>query len=117
VRHADLLDAPVAVWVRERDFEEVMEKFQAAGAAMAPIYDIGQLMHDPHIVERQTVISIEDEDLGALKMQNVFARLSGTPGSIRYAGRRKGRDTDEVFRELLGLDGGQVAALREQGII
>jgi crotonobetainyl-CoA:carnitine CoA-transferase CaiB-like acyl-CoA transferase len=117
VKHADLLDAPVAVWVREREFDEVMTAFQEAGAAMAPIYDIGQLMHDPHIIKRETVTTVQDEDLGALKMQNLFARLSGTPGSIRFPGRRKGRDSEDVFRELLGLDAEAVAELRDKGVI
>ena len=39
-----------------------------------------------------------------------------TPGSIRWAGRPHGADTDEVLAEL-GVTPDELAALREQGIV
>ncbi len=35
-------------------------------------------------------------------MQGLIARLSETPGHIRWAGRPMGADTDEVLAELDG---------------
>ena len=49
VRHGDQLDDIVAGWIRARDFDEVMRAFEEAGAAIAPIYDIEQLMNDPQV--------------------------------------------------------------------
>ena len=50
-------------------------------------------------------------------MQNLFFRLSGTPGAIRHGGRRLGQDTEQVLADLLDLKGEQVAALRERGVL
>jgi crotonobetainyl-CoA:carnitine CoA-transferase CaiB-like acyl-CoA transferase len=61
--------------------------------------------------------TVEDEDLGPLLMQNLAFRLLGTPGRIRFPGRRVGQDTEAVYAERLGLDAGQVAQLREQGVL
>jgi crotonobetainyl-CoA:carnitine CoA-transferase CaiB-like acyl-CoA transferase len=94
----------------------VVEAFQEAGAALAPIYDIEQLLEDPQIQARESVTTIQDEDLGPLKMQNLFFRMERTPGRIRFGGRRLGQDNDEVYTEL-GLDPGQLAQLREQGVV
>ena len=76
VKHGDRLDGIVAGWIRARDFEEVMTAFQEAGAAIAPILDIEQLMNDPQVEALEAITTIEDEDLGPLRMQNVMFRLS-----------------------------------------
>jgi crotonobetainyl-CoA:carnitine CoA-transferase CaiB-like acyl-CoA transferase len=116
VIRGELIDRAVAKWIHQRKFDEVVEAFQEAGAALAPIYDIEQLMEDPQIHARETVTTIQDEDLGPLKMQNLFFRMQRTPGAIRFGGRRLGQDNDEVYTEL-GLDTGKLARLREQGLV
>ncbi|GAA3306446.1 hypothetical protein GCM10020295_62700 [Streptomyces cinereospinus] len=49
-------------------------------------------------------------------MQNVLFRLSATPGTIRWAGRPHGADTDEVLTEL-GLTPAELTALRAEGAL
>jgi crotonobetainyl-CoA:carnitine CoA-transferase CaiB-like acyl-CoA transferase len=117
VKHADMIDAPVAEWIAARPMEEVSAAFQAAGAALAPVYDIEQLMNDPHVQDRDMITTIDDDDLGALKMQNLMFRMGSTPGSIRYSGRRLGQDTGNVLDELLGISGDKLDELRENGVI
>jgi crotonobetainyl-CoA:carnitine CoA-transferase CaiB-like acyl-CoA transferase len=114
---ADLLDAAVAGWIGERDLDEVLAAFDDAGAALAPIYDVTQLMRDPHVVARETITTVPDEDLGAVKMQNLMVRLLDTPGRIRFPGRRLGQDNEQIYGELLGLDRDDLARLREEGVI
>jgi len=116
-RRAELLDGAVQQWIAARDFDEVTRAFEAAGAALAPIYDVEQLVKDPHVQARETITTVQDEDLGPLKMQNLMFRLGGTPGRIRYPGRRLGQDTAQVYAELLGLDADDVAKLREAGVL
>jgi crotonobetainyl-CoA:carnitine CoA-transferase CaiB-like acyl-CoA transferase len=117
VQRAEMIDRAVAQWIRARPFTEVEAAFQAAGAALAPVYDMEQLLEDPHVITRQTVVTIPDEDLGPLKMQNLFFRMSGTPGAIRHGGRRLGQDTEEVMAELLDVKGDELTALRERGVL
>ena len=50
-------------------------------------------------------------------MQNIMFRLAETPGGIRFSGRRLGQDNDEVYAQLLGIDGDKLARLREEGVI
>ena len=99
------------------DFDEVVAAFQEAGAALAPIYDVEQLVNDPQIKALETIKVVEDDDLGPLRMQNVMFRMQETPGSIRWTGRGHGQDSEEVYRERLGLDEQRLAELREQGVI
>jgi crotonobetainyl-CoA:carnitine CoA-transferase CaiB-like acyl-CoA transferase len=117
VKHADLLDGYVACWIGARDFDEVMRTFDEAGAALAPIYDISQVMSDPQFRARESITTVEDEDLGPLAMQNLIFRLSASPGSIRFAGRKLGQDNEPIFLDRLGLSREEYEAMREDGVI
>jgi crotonobetainyl-CoA:carnitine CoA-transferase CaiB-like acyl-CoA transferase len=117
VRHADQLDGIVAEWIGAREFDEVIAAFEQAGAAIAPIYDMEQVVNDPHVRATEMIATVQDEDLGPLKMQNLPFRLLGSPGRIRFAGRGLGQDNEQVYGERLGLDREHLAQLREEGVI
>jgi crotonobetainyl-CoA:carnitine CoA-transferase CaiB-like acyl-CoA transferase len=117
VAHVDELDGAVQNWIEGRDLDAVVEAFEEVGAALFPVYDVAQLFADPQVQARDAVTTVDDEDLGPLRMQNVWFRLSGTPGGIRFAGRRLGQDTDAVLTERLGYTPEQVAALRKEGVV
>jgi crotonobetainyl-CoA:carnitine CoA-transferase CaiB-like acyl-CoA transferase len=117
VRRGEMIDHAVATWIRARDRDDVISAFEAAGAALAPIYDVEELMSDPQVAARDAITTVADEDLGPLRMQNIIFRLLGTPGGIRFSGRRLGQDTEDVYSELLALDGEKLARLRADGVI
>ncbi|MFD7285672.1 CaiB/BaiF CoA transferase family protein [Streptomyces sp. NPDC059863] len=114
--HADLLDAAVGDWMARHTREEAMAAFEKAEAAVAPVYDIREVMTDPQYRALDTITEVPDPELGPLRMQNVLFRLSETPGSIRWAGRPHGADTDAVLAEL-GLSRPEIAALRSAGAL
>jgi crotonobetainyl-CoA:carnitine CoA-transferase CaiB-like acyl-CoA transferase len=114
--HADVLDRAVGSWIAERTRTEVLAAFEKAEAAVAPIQDIRDVMADPQYQALDTVTTVDDPELGPLRMQNVLFRLSSTPGTIRWAGRPHGADTDEVLMEL-GLTEAELTALRTEGAL
>ncbi|MFG2725133.1 CaiB/BaiF CoA transferase family protein [Streptomyces canus] len=114
--HAEVLDRAVGSWIAERTRTEVLAAFEKAEAAVAPIQDIRDVMADPQYQALDTVTTVDDPELGPLRMQNVLFRLSSTPGTIRWAGRPHGADTDEILREL-GLTEAELAALRTEGAL
>ncbi len=71
---------------------------------------------DPQYQARGTALTVQDEDLGPLVMQNVLFRMSATPGGVRWSGRRPGADTDEVLAEI-GLSPEEIARLRKDGAV
>jgi len=115
-RHADELDDAVASWIGERRTDEVVAAFEEAHAAVARVYNVRGVMSDPQYAALGTVSTVDDDELGPVKMQNVLFRLSETPGAIRWAGRPHGADTDDVLADL-GLTPEQVAGLRERGVV
>ncbi|WP_435133323.1 CaiB/BaiF CoA transferase family protein [Actinacidiphila sp. bgisy144] len=114
--HADEIDAAVGGWIAAHERAEVVAAFEAAQAAVAPVYDVRDVLADPQYDALGTVASVDDAELGPIRMQNVLFRLSGTPGTIRWTGRPHGADTDAVLAEL-GLGAREIAALRAQGAL
>ncbi|SDK81860.1 Crotonobetainyl-CoA:carnitine CoA-transferase CaiB [Glycomyces sambucus] len=114
--HADELDEAVAAWIGARPTAEVVAAFEDAQAAVAPVYDVRGVLADPQYQAIGTVQTVQDDELGPVRMQNVLFRLSGTPGAIRWPGRRHGQDTDEVLAEV-GVTREQLERLREKGIV
>ena len=115
--HADELDSFVGGWIAERDLAEVVTSFETARAAVAPIYDIRDVLADPQYSALDAVTTVDDDELGPIRMQNVLFRLSDTPGSIRWAGRPLGADNTEVYAGRLGLGREELTKLAAKGII
>lgn len=114
--HADELDEAVGSWIAERDRDEVVRAFEEAQAAVAPIYDVRDVMTDPQFAALGSLVRVPDPELGSVLMQNVLFRLSQTPGAIRSAGPGVGQHTEEVLGEL-GIGPDEVAELREKGAV
>ena len=115
--HADELDGFVASWIGSRDIDDVVVAFEEAHAAVAPIYDIRQIMDDPQYAALGSIVSVDDPELGSVKMQNVMYRMSDTPGEIRWAGRRLGEDNLAVFGGELGMSEEELDALHDKGVM
>jgi crotonobetainyl-CoA:carnitine CoA-transferase CaiB-like acyl-CoA transferase len=115
-QHADELDEAVGSWIAERDRDEVVRAFEEAHAAVAPIYDVRDVLADPQFNALGSLVRVPDPELGSVLMQNVLFRLSETPGEIRSAGPSIGQHTAEVLGEL-GIGPDEVAELRRKGAV
>lgn len=114
--HADELDEAVGSWIAQRDRAEVIDAFEQAQAAVAPIYDVRDVLADPQFAALGSLIRVPDDELGSVLMQNVLFRLSETPGEIRSAGPALGQHTDEILNEH-GFDATDAAELRRKGVV
>jgi crotonobetainyl-CoA:carnitine CoA-transferase CaiB-like acyl-CoA transferase len=114
--HADEIDEAVGSWILERSTDDVVSEFAKAQAALGVVYDVSKVISDPQYNAIGAIATVEDEDLGPVRMPNVLFRMSETPGSIRHTGRAHGADTDEVLASI-GVTAAQVAQLRERGVV
>ncbi len=76
--NADAVDAIVAEWICAHPLTEVLDAFERAQAPIAPAYTTDQIITDPQYLARETVISVDDPDLGPVRMQNVVPGLTAT---------------------------------------
>jgi crotonobetainyl-CoA:carnitine CoA-transferase CaiB-like acyl-CoA transferase len=87
-----VVDAAVADWIGARPAAEVLQQFHAIEAAIAPVMTVPDIAEDPHIAAREYVVEPD-----GVPMQGLVARLSATPGRVRWAGRPLGADNAEVL--------------------
>jgi crotonobetainyl-CoA:carnitine CoA-transferase CaiB-like acyl-CoA transferase len=114
--HVEVIDAAVGGWTARYSEDEVIAAFEAAGAAVAPIYDIQRTIDDPQYQARESFIALEDDELGEVLMTNVMFRMSETPGSIRFPGRRLGQDNEAVLGAI-GVGPAELERLRDSGVV
>jgi len=94
----------------------VVRAFEEAHAAVAPIYDVRDVVADPQFQALGSLVRVPDPELGSVLMQNVIFRLSETPGGIKSTGPSLGQHTEEVLAEI-GIDADQLAELRRRGAV
>lgn len=114
--HADEIDEAVQAWVSTRSVDEAVQALADAGVPAAPVNDAGRLFTDPQLSHRESLVRVQDPELGEFGMQNVVGRFKCGAGEVRWAGRPIGANTDEVFNEF-GIDEGERTKLREAGVI
>ncbi len=111
LENADELDALIAEWIINHPFDFVLEHFEKLGAALAPVLGIERISKNEHFVDRNAIIEVPDEELGSIKMQGVFPRLTRTPGRVDWAGGLLGTHQAEV----LGASPGPVSGTVKSG--
>jgi crotonobetainyl-CoA:carnitine CoA-transferase CaiB-like acyl-CoA transferase len=110
------IDAKVGGWIAERDLADVLRIFEEVHGAVAPVYAIDQIFEDPQVAARGDIVTVDDDELGPVRMQAVFPRLSRTPGKVRHAGPRKGQHNREIYGTL-GLTPDDIADLETRHIL
>ncbi len=116
VKHAGELDAIIGEFVAQRTQAENVAFFEKAEVTIGPIYDISQIVEDPHVLERELVADYPDPDMGTFPMHHVVPRLSGTPGSIRTPAPRLGEHNRALLAEI-GVDDAAYARLLAAGTV
>ena len=75
------------------------------------------LMNDPHLIARDMVITVNDDELGPIKMQGIVPKMSATPGKVKHAGQKMGASNALILGKLLGMKPKDIDALKAKGVI
>ena len=116
LHNADELDAIISKWMINHTQQEAIDRFLECEATIAPVYNISDILEDPHFAARGNIASVPDPDFGSVRMFNVAPKLSRTPGRIRHVGLEKGAANKAVY-EGLGLSPDDMRTLQKNGVI
>ncbi|MBI4206570.1 MAG: CoA transferase [Betaproteobacteria bacterium] len=116
VRNAAELDAIIGEFIARMTLSENLEFFDRNEVTVGPIYDIAQIIEDPHVQAREMVVEYPDEEMGTIPMHGVVPQLSDTPGAIRAPAPRLGEHNEEVLTRL-GLTPDELARLAAEDVI
>ena len=115
--HQQELDEMIAAWTATLDADELRRILDEYAVPNGQIYRAPEMLADEHFAAREAIAWVDSADFGAIPMQNIVPKLSGTPGSINWSGPALGEHNDEVLGEILGLDADAIERLRADGIV
>ncbi len=116
-QHQAELDEHIASWTSRQDADALLSTLHEAGVPAGRIYRAADMFEDPHFKAREAIVRVAHAMFGELPMQNVFPKLSETPGAVRWAGPELGEHNTAVYGELLGLDSETLMKLEARKII
>ena len=111
------LNEELQEWIGSRPLEQVMETIVPAGGVVGPVYDMAQIVEDPHYQAREDILEIDDPELGRTRMVGVVPKFSETPGGVSHAGPRLGEHNARVYGSWLGYDEEKLRNLTEEKVI
>jgi formyl-CoA transferase len=117
VERRDHLDARLAQWVSERPLDECMKVMTELEVVASPIFTVEDIVADQTYQERGNIVTVDDPDLGPVRMQGVIPKLTNHPGEVWRTAPALGEDNDRVYRGYLGLTDGELETLGEAGTI
>jgi crotonobetainyl-CoA:carnitine CoA-transferase CaiB-like acyl-CoA transferase len=97
IEHRDIIEKATQDWFAQRTQAEALATFEDIQAAAGPVLSMEDIASDPHYAARDAVVTVE-----GTPMQGIIAKLSATPGSIRWRGRATNHDGDEIRRHGWG---------------
>jgi len=116
VAHEQEIDAALSSWTASLDAAEVLQGLEAAAVPAGPIYNVADMMRDPHFHARGLFHEVE-VDGQPLTIPALIPQLSATPGSTDWPGPAVGAHNREILGSMLGLSEAEIEALQRAGII
>lgn len=117
VAHRNELEALIEEVTQTKSTEEWLQLFEGSGLPYAAVNDIQGTMNHEHVLARGMVQEVEHEACGMVKLVNTPVKYSESKPSIRSAPPWLGQHTEEVLRELLGMDAEEIEGLKAEGAV
>jgi crotonobetainyl-CoA:carnitine CoA-transferase CaiB-like acyl-CoA transferase len=102
---------------KTRATEQWQELLLQAEVPHAPVWDYAEVFSHPQAAARGLKVTVRDPQGRLVDLVGSPFHITGSSPPAMGMPPRLGQDTDQVLRELLGLDGVQLAALHQQGVI
>ena len=111
------LDEIISAWSVHYKTADLLALLEEHAVPAGRIYRAPEMLEDEHFIARETITEVEHPKYGELKMQNVFPRLSATPGKIKWPGPVMGQHNGEIYQRLLGYSQAELEQLTKDGVI
>ena len=111
------LDDLITQWTIGLGKNDIFERAQEFGVICAPVQNLSDVVSDPHMHERGSLHWVENEMLGETVLMNTPLRFKGLKPPELQPVATLGQHTDQVLKELLGLENKEIKKLRDQEAI
>jgi crotonobetainyl-CoA:carnitine CoA-transferase CaiB-like acyl-CoA transferase len=117
LKNREATDALITGWTQTLGKMEIFAIAKRHRIPIAPVRDVGEVMHDPHMHERGFLEEIDHDEIGRVIVPNAPFRFHGADPVHAVPSPKLGQHNDAVYGGWLGLSGAEIANLREDGVI
>ena len=114
--HAEFIDGVIGEWASQYPLDYVLEALSKERVPAGRIYDVQNIVEDPHFKARDMLLESQLEDGTSVILPGILPKLSETPGGVDRAAPTLGQDTEKVLKEL-GIQQEQLDVWKASGII
>ena len=112
----EVLTQIVEEWTSSRTKQEVMKIMGEAGVPCGAVLDSVELLADPHLREREMIVTVDHPIRGKFTMPGCPVKLEDSPVEEKSS-PLLGQHNREVYGERLGLGDAELDELKREGII
>jgi crotonobetainyl-CoA:carnitine CoA-transferase CaiB-like acyl-CoA transferase len=117
VQHRGELIPPIDATMRGRSTAAWEQLLIAAGVPHAPVWNYAELFAHPQAAVRGLKLKVRDPDGNPVELVGSPFHIAGATLPAAKAPPALGQDTEQVLRDLLGLDAGRLEQLRQEKIV
>ena len=117
VANIDAVDALVGEFAARYTKEALFQLLMQHRVSSAPVRDLQDVIHDPHMLARRAIEWIDHPDLGKVPVPNSPIRYGGSEPLAIVPSRQLGQDNDAVYGDWLGLAKEDIDQLRVDGVV
>jgi crotonobetainyl-CoA:carnitine CoA-transferase CaiB-like acyl-CoA transferase len=117
VAHIDETDALVGAWTQTLGKMEVFAITKPHHIPCAPVRDVSEVMHDPHMHERGMLEWIDDDEIGRIVVPTSPLRFHGADRVATAPSPKLGQHNTDIYGGWLGLSQTEIADLIQSGVI
>lgn len=99
VEHRQELDDLIRAWFAEHTWADVDVRMEEAKVPIAAILSMAEVFEEEHYRQRGTLVTVEDAELGTVRIPSFAGRFSRTSPSIRHLGPALDADGEAVLAE------------------
>ncbi len=114
--HREDCNSLLRPWLKAQTVAEVVDRFNRAGIPAARVRTYHEASTDPHVLERDMLQNVEQEDGKTAPITGPAAKFSRTPLRIRRRAAALGEHNDEILAEI-GYDAARRERLRAIKVI
>jgi formyl-CoA transferase len=111
------IDRIIAEWTRTQQTPDLLALLSAHGVPAGRVYTAPDMLTDPHYAARSMVVRAASRAGYEVPMPGVVPKFSRTPGDIADVGPTLGEHTEEVLRDLAGVDDVEWSSLLAEGTV
>jgi len=113
----EIVNQMIAEFTRQKTVQELVDIFTEFQVPNAPILGVKEALAQPQAVARDMVVETEHRTLGKIPIVNRSIKFPGDPQPVPAAPAVLGQHTDEILRDILGMTGEKIEALRASNVV